>query len=96
MEVKITQTEQGMATKLCLNLRHGLHSRPAAKLTQIAQQYTADIQIVTKTEKADAKSILDILSLSLQANAEVLLLAQGKDAYEALEHLSNFLGNIQD
>lgn len=96
MEVKIEETPRGMAARIALNLRQGLHARPAARLAQLAQTYSADILIVTETGEVDAKSMLDILSLAPQGNAELLLLAHGVDAREALHGLSHFLLNLQD
>ena len=42
----------------------GLHARPAARLAQAAQAFSADVQILAEHGEADAKSILDILSLA--------------------------------
>jgi phosphocarrier protein HPr len=96
METKIEQTPRGMAMKVCLSLPHGLHARPAARLAQEAQRYAADIRIVTDTGEVDAKSMLDILSLAPQANTDLLLLAEGSDAREALLGLSHFLLELQE
>ena len=96
MEDAIEQTPRGLALRICLGLRNGLHARPAARLAQEAQRYTSDIQLVSDTGEVDAKSMLDILSLAPPANAELTLLAQGDDAREALSGLAQFLTNLQD
>ena len=96
MEDAIEQTPRGLALRICLGLRNGLHARPAARLAQEAQRYASDIQLVSDTGEVDAKSMLDILSLAPPANAELTLLAQGDDAREALSGLAQFLTNLQD
>ena len=64
MEDAIEQTPRGLALRVCLNLRNGLHARPAARLAQEAQRYAASIQLISDTGEVDAKSMLDILSLA--------------------------------
>ena len=96
MEDAIEQTPRGLALRICLALRNGLHARPAARLAQEAQRYASDIQLISDTGEVDAKSMLDILSLAPPANAELTLIAQGDDAREALSGLAQFLTNLQD
>ena len=96
MEDAIEQTPQGLALRICLALRNGLHARPAARLAQEAQRYSSDILLVSDTGEVDAKSMLDILSLAPPANAELTLIAQGEDAREALCGLAQFLTTLQD
>ena len=94
MEDVIEETPRGLALRLTLNLRGGLHARPAAR--QEAQRYAADIQLIGETGEVDAKSMLDILSLAPPANAELILLAKGDDAREALHGLARFLTTLQE
>ena len=96
MEDVIEETPRGLALRLTLNLRGGLHARPAARLAQEAQRYAADIQLIGETGEVDAKSMLDILSLAPPANAELILLAKGDDAREALHGLARFLTTLQE
>ena len=96
MEDAIEQTPRGLALRVCLNLRNGLHARPAARLAQEAQRYAASIQLISDTGEVDAKSLLDILSLAPPPNAELTLLADGRDAREALCGLARFMSTLQD
>ena len=96
MEDAIEQTPRGLALRVCLNLRNGLHARPAALLAQEAQRYAASIQLISDTGEVDAKSMLDILSLAPPPNAELTLLADGRDAREALCGLARFMSTLQD
>ena len=77
-------------------MRGGLHARPAAKLAQEAQRFTADIRIETENGQADAKSMLDVLSLALPQDAELTLTASGPDARAALEGLAVYLDSLRN
>lgn len=66
----------------------GLHARPAANLAKIAQNFESDIFLHLDGQSADAKSILDILSLAAARNSELELVCRGKDAKGACEALA--------
>ncbi|MDR1856293.1 MAG: HPr family phosphocarrier protein [Desulfovibrio sp.] len=78
-----------------LSMRSGLHARPAAKIAQEAQRYESDIRILGAEETADAKSMLDILTLDTTPDASVTFLAQGEDARQALSGLAVCLDAVQ-
>lgn len=82
--MEIIETERGLALDVVIELPHGLHSRPSAKVAQTARQYDAKLQILAEEGEVDARSMLDILSLALGCNARVRLLASGPQASEAL------------
>ena len=96
MAHSIRETPRGLALNLILNLRGGLHSRPAARLARAARQYAADIRCITETGEADAKSMLDLLSLAPPAHAQILLLANGDDARAALLDLGAVFADMQE
>ena len=62
----------------------GIHARPAGKISQEAQRYASSVTICSKDAEADAKSILDILTLAAPQGTELILRAQGPDAREAI------------
>ena len=95
MEHRIEKTPRGFALKVTLNIHGGLHARPAARLAREAQRYVADIQLSDGAGEADAKSMLDVLSLAPSANAELTLLANGPDALQALQGLADFLPTLE-
>ena len=66
---------------------HGLHARPAGVLAKQAQSFEADIFLVNDGQKADAKSILDVLTLAAGPGDVVEIHARGEDADEALASL---------
>jgi phosphotransferase system HPr (HPr) family protein len=64
--------------------RLGLHARAAAKLVQAAQAYQADIRLVKDGEKADARSLLSLISLGCAEGSRVTVEAEGADALNAV------------
>lgn len=87
----IISTTAGLTLDVAINLPRGLHSRPSAKLAQAARQFEAEIRLLTADGEVDAKSMLDILSLALQRNDQVRILARGPQAREALLALAAIL-----
>lgn len=65
----------------------GLHARPAANLAKIAQSFQSEIKLHAGEQTADAKSILDILSLAASRNTELTIQCKGVDAQGAGEAL---------
>lgn len=93
---EVQETPEGLALPVTLHTRGGLHARPAARLAQEAQHFSSDIQIQSDNGTADAKSMLDILSLAISTGGTLTLLARGDDAREALTALAEYLENLQD
>lgn len=96
MAHSIRETPRGLALNLILNLRGGLHSRPAARLAKAARHYSSEIRCITETGEADAKSMLDLLSLAPPPNAQIILLANGEDARAALNDLGAVIADMQE
>ena len=68
----------------------GLHARPAAQLAKEAAQFSAQIKLKVGDMEADAKSVLDILSLAAARGKSITLQADGLDAEKAVGHLERF------
>ena len=77
---EVQETPEGLVLPVTLHTRGGLHARPAARLAQEAQNFSSDIQIQSDNGTADAKSMLDILSLAISTGCTLTLLARGDDA----------------
>ena len=74
----------------------GLHARAAAKIVQTSTQFQSRISIIKNRREADAKSMLDILTLSCPQGTRIELCAEGKDAAEALAALTVLFNNKFD
>jgi phosphocarrier protein len=69
----------------------GLHARAAARMVQVARQFRSELRLVKDGAQVDGKSILDVLSLSCPRGTEVVLLALGPDAQEALRAVGELI-----
>jgi phosphotransferase system HPr (HPr) family protein len=70
----------------------GLHARPAAKLVKAAAAYAADVRIRRGDREANAKSIVQVLTLDVGQGAEITLICGGDDAEQALDDLCALVG----
>jgi phosphocarrier protein HPr len=71
----------------------GLHARPAAAFVKTANKYSSDISIVFGENVGNAKSILTVLTMGVNQNAEIKIVAEGDDAEEALTALETLVKN---
>jgi phosphocarrier protein HPr len=71
-----------------------LHARPAGALVREASRFDAAVQLASNGKLANAKSILEILSLGATAGTELVITGLGQDAAEAVSHLAEFLGAL--
>lgn len=62
----------------------GLHARAAAKLTQLAGQFSSDIFIAKGARRVNAKSIMGVMMLAAGLGSTVTIEANGVDAEQAL------------
>ena len=87
-------TESQMVRKeFTIRNKLGLHARAAAKIVQTSSQFQSRILIIKNGREADAKSMLDIMTLSCPQGTRIELCAEGNDAAEALTALAALFDN---
>ncbi|MED3572107.1 HPr family phosphocarrier protein [Cytobacillus praedii] len=69
----------------------GIHARPASLLVQVANQYNCDLDIMFNNRKANLKSIIGVMSLSIPLNSVIKISATGSDEIEAINALSDVI-----
>lgn len=69
----------------------GLHARPAADFVRTANTFVSTITVMCEGKSANAKSILQVISLNARQGATVTLTANGADADGALSALAALL-----
>ena len=62
----------------------GLHARAAAKLTQLAGNFTAEVWLLRNGRRVNAKSIMGVMMLAAGKGSRVVIEADGEDAEGAL------------
>lgn len=69
----------------------GLHARPASMFAQAAGKFKSNITIFKGDRKANAKSMLNILALSLSKDTVITISAEGEDEEQAVDALIKLL-----
>lgn len=65
--------------------RKGLHARASAKLAELALGFKAIVTVSFEGERADARSIMDLLCLGAGIGSKVELSAEGSGSRGALD-----------
>lgn len=71
----------------------GLHARPATFFIQKANSFKSTIVIEKGNRRANAKSLLGVLSLGIEKGHDIIVRAEGVDEAEAVEGLADLLLN---
>ena len=74
-----------------VKIKTGLTSNSLALFIQKASRYSADIFVKKGELRANAKSLLGLLSLQIANNDKVLLVAEGEDEEQAISDLAQYL-----
>jgi len=74
----------------------GIHARPASQLVKLISTFTSDVKIVSENKTANAKSIINIMSLGLIQGSVITIRIDGEDEKAAMDALSNFMSNLKD
>ena len=74
-----------------IEIKQGSDVSPVAKCVQVASQYTSKINVEYETKKVNAKSIMGMMALGLEADEEITVIADGKDEEEAIKGIEEFI-----
>ncbi|MCR5398606.1 MAG: HPr family phosphocarrier protein [Lachnospiraceae bacterium] len=77
--------------EITIKLENGLEARPVAMLVQVASQYDSTIYLETEGKRVNAKSIMGMMSLGLDAGEKIVATAEGTDEEAAIEGIDNYL-----
>ena len=81
----MAQTETEIVNKL------GLHARAAAKLTEVAGAFAAEVWLSRNGRRVNAKSIMGVMMLAAGKGSRVLIEAEGEDADGAIAALTRLI-----
>ena len=74
-----------------IELASGLEARPVAMLVQIASQFDSSIYVENGDARFNAKSIMGMMSLGLDAGEKVTVSVDGVDEEEAMKGIEEYL-----
>ena len=69
----------------------GVHHRVADRFSRAARQYRCEVVVWNGDNRADGKSLIDLILLVVMPDAEVVLELDGDDAAAALDPLTEIL-----
>ena len=78
---------------ITIGISNGLEARPIAMLVQVASQYSSNISLESEAKKVNAKSIMGMMSLGLDAGESVTVSVEGEDEEEAMKSIEAYLSN---
>lgn len=74
----------------------GLHARPAAMFAKAAGKFKSSVTVVCDGRKANAKSILGIISLGAAKGKTITVSAEGEDEAEAVTSLVQLIADFKE
>lgn len=73
--------------EIVIHNRTGLHARPAKVLVNLAKQFRSNISIQHMAKRANAKSMVSVLTLGVVRGSEVTVQADGEDEEKAITEI---------
>lgn len=70
-----------------------LHMKAVAVLIQKASTFRSNLWLSRDERRANAKSLLGVMSLGIENDMELMVSADGSDENEAIEAIVNYLNN---
>lgn len=75
-----------------IQIASGLEARPVAVLVQMASQFESHIYLIRDNKKVNAKSIMGMMTLGLNAGESIEISADGEDEDAAVQSIAGYLG----
>ena len=80
---------------ITIQIPSGLEARPVALLVQVASQYESEIYVESEARRVNAKSIMGMMTLGLNAGESITVTANGGDEKEAIVNIEKYLSGKQ-
>ena len=74
----------------------GLHARPATFFIQRANTFKSSVWVAVADRRANAKSLLGVLSLGVSKGDTITLIADGTDEEDAILGLSELVAGFEN
>jgi multiphosphoryl transfer protein len=87
---------QEVRRDLVISLAHGLHARPAARLAGLAKSFSCEIVMASGSRRANLRSPVAIMALGISQGAAVSLVANGRDAADAIAAITSLMESGMD
>lgn len=85
-----------VSKKITIQNETGLHARPGKDFVSLAKTFKSEIQVENATgKKANAVSLLKIMTLGIKKGTEITIYADGEDEQEAVDKLVELVSNLK-
>lgn len=74
----------------------GMHARAAAQFISYVNNFNCSISIVNGNRVANAKSILNIIMMSLGQGTEITVKVTGEDEQNVLDEIITYIENMKE
>ncbi|MBO4637025.1 MAG: HPr family phosphocarrier protein [Clostridiales bacterium] len=82
--------------KVIFQCQDDLQMKAVAVMVQKASDFRSTVYLVRNGRRANAKSLLGVMSLGIENGAEIEICADGDDAQTAVDALASYLDNPQN
>lgn len=83
-----------LTKKIKINIPKDLEARPIALLVQVASQFESSIYLEYENKRVNAKSIMGMMTISLNIGEEVTVSVTGNDEIDAMNNIERYLSEI--
>jgi phosphotransferase system HPr (HPr) family protein len=81
----MNRSQPALSRKVTIVNELGLHARSAAKIAELANRSKASVWIQKGNEKADASSIVDILTLACEKGTKITIHIENKSDFSIMQ-----------
>lgn len=74
---------------------NGLSSRASASLVSEANKYNSNLHLLYASEKANLKSIMNVMALVIQCGEKIQISCDGEDEQAALDGIKSIMEEIK-
>jgi len=74
-----------------VKMAQDVDARPIAMLVQVASRYESSIYVISGDKKVNAKSIMGMMTLTLDKGQVITVTADGEDEQTAIENIESYL-----
>ena len=73
--------------------KYGIHARPATKIVEVSNSFSADITIVKDGEQVNGKSVIGIMTLGAEQGVSLTIKAAGEEAEKAVDSIVELIAS---
>ena len=88
----MSDTDSSVIKSCCIIMnKHGLHTRSASAIVQLAKQFPCEITLSTDKGESDANDMLRLMLLEASMGTEICVSAKGEQADKAVKAMISFV-----